>query len=212
MEADGAEYGDTPLAETDFNETGEAEWISETFATDRGALEASLGHRIVECASTTIGRRRRANAQDFAEGAGLSANSWSGSPALALDGDQANLEAYIAAEMSLRDHLAAQLRLATVDPVDRLIGQSLIDSIDDAGYFTDTPAEIAAGSARRSKEPKRFLPSSRALSLRASARAISPNVSPFNCAKGTVSIPRCRRWSRISISSPSATTRIAQAL
>ena len=61
----------------------------------------------------------------------------------AADGEATNLEAYVAAELSLRDHLAAQLALATKDPVDRVIGQAIIDSIDDAGYLADSPAEIA---------------------------------------------------------------------
>jgi RNA polymerase sigma-54 factor len=140
-EANGAEI-DGSLPEADFNEAGEAEWSSETFATESKVLEASLGTELSNAfdddTPPTPGER-----QDFAEGAGLSASSWSGSPGPSFDADQANLEAYIAAEVSLRDHLTAQLRLATADPVDRLIGQSLIDSIDEAGYFTDTTAEVA---------------------------------------------------------------------
>ncbi len=142
QEANGAEI-DASLPEADFNEAGEAEWSSESFATESKGLEASLGTELSNAFDDdrppTPGER-----QEFAEGAGLSASSWSGSPGPSLDADQANLEAYIAAEVSLRDHLAAQLRLATADPVDRLIGQSLIDSIDEAGYFTDTTAEVAS--------------------------------------------------------------------
>jgi RNA polymerase sigma-54 factor len=142
QEANGAEI-DTGVPETDFNEAGEAEWSSESFATESKVLEASLGTELSNAFDDdrppTPGER-----QDFAEGAGLSASSWSGSPGPSLDADQANLEAYIAAEVSLRDHLTAQLRLATADPVDRLIGQSLIDSIDEAGYLTDTTTEAAS--------------------------------------------------------------------
>jgi RNA polymerase sigma-54 factor len=142
QETNGAET-DAGLPEADFNDAGEAEWSSESFATESKVLEASLGTELSNAFDDdrppTPGER-----QEFAEGAGLSASSWSGSPGPSLDADQANLEAYIAAEVSLRDHLAAQLRLATADPVDRLIGQSLIDSIDEAGYFTDTTAEVAS--------------------------------------------------------------------
>lgn len=126
----------------DFNEAGEAEWSSESFATDRTTLEASLG---TELSNAFDDDRAPTPAEHVpaGEGLSLSANSWSGAPAPAADGEATNLEAYVAAELSLRDHLAAQLALATKDPVDRVIGQAIIDSIDDAGYLADSPAEIA---------------------------------------------------------------------
>ena len=46
-----------------------------------------------------------------------------------------NLESYVANDISLRDHLGAQLPLALREPVERLIGQYLIDLVDDAGYL-----------------------------------------------------------------------------
>jgi RNA polymerase sigma-54 factor len=81
--------------------------------------------------------------RDAIEGSGLSANSWTGSPGSVGDGEATNLEAYVAAEISLKDHLAAQLMLATHDPIDRIIGHALIDSIDEAGYFSENLAEVA---------------------------------------------------------------------
>ncbi len=55
------------------------------------------------------------------------------------DGDY-NLESFVAAEATLADHLAEQLSLAISDPVQRLIGQYLIDLVDDAGYL---PADLS---------------------------------------------------------------------
>lgn len=53
-----------------------------------------------------------------------------------FDGDDApNLEAYVAEEKTLRDHLTEQLNLAFADPAHRLIGQHLIDMTDEAGYL-----------------------------------------------------------------------------
>ena len=53
-----------------------------------------------------------------------------------VDGDEeSNLEAYVAEERTLRDHLAEQLMLAFQDPARRLIGQHLIDMTDEAGYL-----------------------------------------------------------------------------
>ncbi len=49
--------------------------------------------------------------------------------------EENNLEAYVANEISLRDYLGAQLPLVLSEPVERLIGQYLIDLVDDAGYL-----------------------------------------------------------------------------
>ncbi len=49
--------------------------------------------------------------------------------------DAPNLEAYVAESVTLQDHLTDQLNLAINDPVMRLIGQHLIDMVDEAGYL-----------------------------------------------------------------------------
>lgn len=49
--------------------------------------------------------------------------------------DDANLEEMYSSEMSLKDHLAAQIALALTDPIDRLIGGYLVDLVDEAGYL-----------------------------------------------------------------------------
>ncbi len=46
-----------------------------------------------------------------------------------------NLEAFVAEEINLQDHLMAQLPLAITDPVKRLIGNHLIDMVDEDGYI-----------------------------------------------------------------------------
>ena len=50
-------------------------------------------------------------------------------------GEESNLEAYVAEQLTLRDHLTEQLMLAFADPARRLIGQHLIDMTDEAGYL-----------------------------------------------------------------------------
>jgi RNA polymerase sigma-54 factor len=56
------------------------------------------------------------------------------------DGDY-NLEAFVSAETTLADWLREQLTLAIADPVRRMIGQYLIDLVDEAGYLSgDLPA------------------------------------------------------------------------
>jgi RNA polymerase sigma-54 factor len=49
--------------------------------------------------------------------------------------EESNLEAYVAEERTLRDHLSDQLTLAFADPARRLIGHHLIDMTDEAGYL-----------------------------------------------------------------------------
>jgi RNA polymerase sigma-54 factor len=127
----------------DFNEASEADWSSAFLTTNREALEASLGTEL----SNSFDDGRTPAPGDYGLGAGglgLSVTSWSGPSGGTGDGAKANLEAYIAAPANLKDHLEMQLGLATAGTADRLIGQVLIDSIDENGYFTGSLDEIAA--------------------------------------------------------------------
>ena len=53
----------------------------------------------------------------------------------ATDAEESNLEAYVAEERTLRDHLTEQLLLTFSDPARRLIGHHLIDMTDEGGYL-----------------------------------------------------------------------------
>jgi RNA polymerase sigma-54 factor len=57
--------------------------------------------------------------------------------------DDPNLEAYVAEERTLRDHLTDQLVLAFADPARRMIGHHLIDMTDEAGYLCGDLAGLA---------------------------------------------------------------------
>jgi RNA polymerase sigma-54 factor len=57
----------------------------------------------------------------------------------ASNDDDYNLEAFVAAEVTLGEHLAEQLAVAVTAPAQRMIGQYLIDLVDDAGYL---PADL----------------------------------------------------------------------
>lgn len=52
-------------------------------------------------------------------------------------------ESSLTAELSLHDHLSAQLDLAVSDPGDRIIGRHLIDAVDDSGYLGEPVADLA---------------------------------------------------------------------
>jgi RNA polymerase sigma-54 factor len=68
---------------------------------------------------------------------------WTGAGTGRQPDGEYNLEAFVSAERTLADHLAEQLVLAVVDPARRLIGQYLIDLVDEAGYLTGELAHVA---------------------------------------------------------------------
>ena len=49
--------------------------------------------------------------------------------------EDTNLEEYLAREVSLKDHLSDQMTLALAEPAERIVGQYLIDLVDEAGYI-----------------------------------------------------------------------------
>lgn len=59
------------------------------------------------------------------------------------DGLPPDLEQTLSEEISLRDHLMAQIGIDIVDPVDRMIGTHLIDLLDEAGYIRNELDDIA---------------------------------------------------------------------
>lgn len=88
--------------------------------------------------------------QDLGQGA--EASSWASlrQRSTGFDDGDANLEAYVASERSLKDHLSEQLPLAIAGHAERLIGQYLIDLVDEAGYVT---ADLAQLSAKLGAQP-----------------------------------------------------------
>ena len=124
-----------------FDERTDTDWTSDTFATDRGAMESSLGTELGNTFDDDRPPTPSEPRDDIAD-VGLSSTSWSGSSSMGSDGDT-NLEAYLAERLSLKDHLLAQLPLAVATPGERIIGRALIDGIDDAGYFTDALEDVA---------------------------------------------------------------------
>ncbi len=60
-----------------------------------------------------------------------------------FDDDEMNLEAFASGDVSLRDHLSEQLPLAVSDPAEKLVGQHLIDMVDESGYLTADLDQLA---------------------------------------------------------------------
>jgi RNA polymerase sigma-54 factor len=70
-------------------------------------------------------------------------SEWAGASGARRDDGEYNLEAFVSAETTLADHLAEQLSLAIADPARRMIGQYLIDMVDEAGYLVGDLAQVA---------------------------------------------------------------------
>lgn len=79
----------------------------------------------------------------------LDSDPWSGSSRSAGSADDGEFDALdLASQRSdLRDHLRAQLAGLPLSRTDRAAAEAIIDSLDDDGYFTDTPEELAQALA-----------------------------------------------------------------
>jgi RNA polymerase sigma-54 factor len=138
---DAAAAGEPGSAES-HGEPAEGDWARDSLAVDATQLAAELGTEIGN-AFELDNTRSPADSMGALEGAGLSASSWNGAGGAPADGEAPNLEAYVASQASLHDYLGEQLTLACADPIDRIIGQAIIDAIDEVGYLREDVAEIA---------------------------------------------------------------------
>jgi RNA polymerase sigma-54 factor len=118
--------------------SGGADWINADLETSRSSIEQGLGTELENVFPDDSGDKN-ATGGDLRPGA---YSEWSGAGSFA--GEDYNLEAFVSAETTLADHLAEQMALAISNPAGRMIGQYLIDMVDEAGYLAgdlDTVAE-----------------------------------------------------------------------
>jgi RNA polymerase sigma-54 factor len=107
-----------------------ADWIGEQMETSRSSMEEGLGTELENVFPDDGGDKRPPP-----EVPSPAYSEWSGSGARGTEDGAYNLEAFVAAEITLSDHLAEQMTLAISDPARRMIGQYLIDMVDEAGYL-----------------------------------------------------------------------------
>jgi RNA polymerase sigma-54 factor len=122
-----------------------ADWAGEEMQTSRSAMEEGLGTEL-----ENVFPDDSAGKQPSAEAPQPSYSEWSS--AGSSSGEGYDLEAFVSAETTLADHLTAQMALVITDPAERMIGQYLIDMVDEAGYLTgdiDTVADKLGASAPR---------------------------------------------------------------
>jgi RNA polymerase sigma-54 factor len=108
---------------------GSGDWLGQDLATSRTAIEDQLGTKLDNVFPDDAG-----SSQPRPE-APAAYSEWAGVGAGGRDEADYNLEAFVTAETTLADHLAEQLALAVADPARRMIGQYLIDLVDEAGYL-----------------------------------------------------------------------------
>lgn len=72
---------------------------------------------------------------------------WKSMPG-AGEGEGYELDDFVAAQTTLRDHLSAQVPFSLTSPIDRLIAGHLIDQLDESGYL---PADLAETAVRLGK-------------------------------------------------------------
>ncbi|MBI4274572.1 MAG: RNA polymerase factor sigma-54 [Rhizobiales bacterium] len=120
-------------------EEGAADWMDRDLGTSRtvieGELDTSLENVFPEDASQ--------ESQPQALEAPPAYSEWASVGSGGRDNDDYNLEAFVSAETTLTDHLAEQMMMAIADPARRMIGQFLIDLIDEAGYLTGDLSSVA---------------------------------------------------------------------
>jgi RNA polymerase sigma-54 factor len=127
-----------------FDEAREGDWAQESLSVSASELAADLGTEVGNAFEPEGPQVAPSGPMAAGEGAGLSATAWNGAAGAGGDGEAANLESYVAAQPTLREHLSEQLSLACPDSRERLIGQAIIDGIDEAGYLRESLEEIAS--------------------------------------------------------------------
>jgi RNA polymerase sigma-54 factor len=133
---DASDMGATPGS--DAFEPGQEEWLNRDLGT-RSEIEQTLDTPLDNVFSEEPAEAAARVAQDSAPTA---YTEWGGG---ASNDDDYNLEAFVAAEVTLGGHLAEQLAVAFSGPAQRMIGQYLIDLVDDAGYL---PPDLGQASER----------------------------------------------------------------
>ncbi|MGB8185428.1 MAG: RNA polymerase factor sigma-54 [Pseudolabrys sp.] len=126
----GAEASGTP-PEPSEDGPATADWMDADLETSRSSMEQGLGTELENVFPDDGGEK----ASRSSEAPPPAYSEWSGAGS-AGNGEDYNLEAFVSAETTLADHLAEQMALAISRPAGRMIGQYLIDMVDEAGYLT----------------------------------------------------------------------------
>ncbi|MBS0269556.1 MAG: RNA polymerase factor sigma-54, partial [Proteobacteria bacterium] len=126
-----AKTADEPIVERAEESAADDRWLDlrEPVNDHTGGLDVDFGNVFQEPGTGEPGSGATSAATSGLSWANVSQRMHNGG-----DGDN-DIEDFVANQISLRDHLSSQLPLTVSDPVERLIGQYLIDLVDEAGYI-----------------------------------------------------------------------------
>ncbi|MBI3703607.1 MAG: RNA polymerase factor sigma-54 [Rhizobiales bacterium] len=131
-EPEAGEGDDAGGGESGGDSAGTPDWNNENLETSRASMEQGLGTELENVfPDADDGGEKIATAEPPPP----AYSEWSGVGAGGQDGDY-NLESFVSEAETLADHLAQQMALAISDPAARMIGQYLIDMVDEAGYLS----------------------------------------------------------------------------
>lgn len=143
MQDGGERDGGDGASESGFDEPPAPDWYGEELATGRTTLEEGLGTRLDNVfpdeAPSVARNEQSPEAMLPVMGGGAVGSGGSAS----FDEDLPSLEETLSIEQSLHEFLCDQLDLAITDPMGRLIGRHIIDSIDEAGYLAESLSDMA---------------------------------------------------------------------
>ncbi len=131
------DVGAEPVADRDGSD--QETWLADDMSPSRAEIESDLDTRLdnVFADENPVPRE-----QPGGDSLSLTPPPY-GNTGGSFDGELPDFEASLTAEISLREHLNAQLDLATRDASERMIGGFLIDAVDEAGYMRESVDEIA---------------------------------------------------------------------
>ncbi|WP_416898763.1 MAG: RNA polymerase factor sigma-54 [Minwuia sp.] len=126
-------FGDEPVSEMSMDGASSSDAES--------SLDASYDdiHSEDGVSDRAAGDSGGASAADVGGGAGSIGSGGSSS----FDDMDRSLEETLSNELSLRDHLMAQLNIAVLTPTVRAVAAAIVDSIDPDGYFREPLEELA---------------------------------------------------------------------
>src|ERR1700757_2686023 len=143
VDAGGTDFAEASGAAEDGFQVSQDDWMSRDLGS-RTEIEQTLDTGLDNVFSEEPAEAAARNAQDAAP---TTYTEWGGG---ASNDEEYNLEAFVAAEVTLADHLAEQLSVAFTAQSDRMIGQYLIDLVDEAGYL---PADLGQAAERLGAKP-----------------------------------------------------------
>jgi RNA polymerase sigma-54 factor len=149
-EPEAGEGDDAGGGESGGDSAGTPDWNNENLETSRSSMEQGLGTELENVFPDADDGGEKVAAP---EPPPPPYSEWSGVGAGGQDGDY-NLESFVSEAETLADHLAQQMALAISDPAQRMIGQYLIDMVDEAGYLSGDLDAVAdkLGTSRREVE------------------------------------------------------------